>query len=172
MTSIISADLLAATEADAPTFFVLRATEGRTAAPLNVVGEETLVKVAPCDSDGKLAAFHLTAPPMSGPPLHVHSREDEWFYVLDGELVFEIDGERSVVEAGGSVWLRRGVTHRYQNFTGRDARLLIVTTPGDFCGLFIDMSAGTPAGGMPSMEWLAELDVKYGITTLGPPMTA
>ena len=50
---------------------VLGAAEGRTPAPLNVVGEETLVKVGPADSDGQLAAFHLVAPPMSGPPLHV-----------------------------------------------------------------------------------------------------
>lgn len=152
--------------------FVLGAADGRTASPLNVVGEETLVKVGPDDSDGKLAAFHLVAPPMSGPPLHVHSREDEWFYVLEGELVFEISGTRSTVGPGGSVWLRRGVTHRYQNFTGSNARLLIVTTPGEFCGLFVDMSAGAPVGEMPSMELLSELDEKYGITTLGPPMTA
>lgn len=154
-----------------PRFLVLGPAEGRTPAPLNIVGEETLVKVGPADSDGQLAAFHLVAPPMSGPPLHVHSREDEWFYVLDGELVFELDGERTTVGPGGSVWLRRGVVHRYQNFTERDARLLIVTTPGGFHDLFVDMSAGTPPGGMPSPELIAALDARYGITTLGPPMT-
>jgi hypothetical protein len=63
--------------------FTLAPHEGRTPAPLNVVGEETLVKVSPADSGGALAAFHLVAPPMSGPPRHVHSREDEWFYVLE-----------------------------------------------------------------------------------------
>ena len=69
---------------------VVAAHEGRTPQPLNIVGEETLVKVSAQDSDGTLAFFHLVAPPMSGPPLHVHTREDELFYVLDGELVFEI----------------------------------------------------------------------------------
>lgn len=152
--------------------FALTPDAGRTAAPLNVVGEETLVKVAPGDSDGHLAAFHLVAPPMSGPPRHVHSREDEWFYVLDGELVFEIDGERHTVGAGGSVWLRRGVVHAYQNFTDRDARLLIVTTPGAFCGFFVEVSAAAPPGGMPAPEVFAALDARYGITTLGPPITA
>lgn len=151
--------------------FSLAATEGRTPAPLNIVGEETLVKVSPADSDGQLAAFHLVAPPMSGPPRHVHTREDEWFYVLDGELVFELDGERVAVGAGGSVWLRRGVVHAYQNFTDRDARLLIVTTPGTFCDFFVEISAAALPGGMPSPEVFAALDAKYGITTLGPPMT-
>ncbi len=149
---------------------VLAAAEGRTPAPLNVVGETTLVKVAPEDCDGRYAVFHLVAPPMSGPPLHVHSREDEFFYVLTGELLFEVDGVRHTVHAGGSVALQRGVPHRYQNFTDRDASLLIVTTPGDFCRFFVDISAITPAGGLPTMAQLVSLDATYGLTTLGPPL--
>lgn len=152
--------------------FTLAATEGRTPAPLNIVGEETLVKVSAADSEGQLAAFHLVAPPMSGPPRHVHSREDEWFYVLEGELVFELDGVPHTVGAHGSVWLRRGVVHAYQNVTDRDARLLIVTTPGRFADFFVEVSAAAPPGGMPIPEVFAALDAKYGITTLGPPMTA
>jgi hypothetical protein len=60
--------------------------------------------------------------------------------------------------------------HRYQNFTDRNASLLIVTTPGDFAGFFVEISAMTPPGGMPTMEQLVSLDAKYGLTTLGPPM--
>lgn len=152
-------------------FHVLPAEAGRTSAPLNIVGEETLVKVAAADSDGQLAFFQLVAPPMSGPPRHVHSREDELFYVLEGELVFELDGQRFPVGAGGTVFLRRGVVHAYQNFTERDARLLIATTPGGFSEFFVELSAATPAGGMPAFEVLRALAEKYGITTLGPPMS-
>ena len=82
--------------------FTVAPTEGRTAEPLNLIGEPTLVKVSASDSGGQLALFHLTAPPMSGPPLHVHTREDEVFYVLEGELVFEVDGARHTVSAGGT----------------------------------------------------------------------
>ena len=161
---------MSATTIGPNTTFTLRADEGRTAVPLNVVGEETLMKVGPQDSAGRLAVFHLVAPPMSGPPRHVHSREDEWFYVLEGELEFEIDGVRSILGAGDSIWLRAGVGHAYQNFRSRDARLLIATTPGEFAGFFEEISAATPAGGMPSIEILESLHTKYGITTLGPPM--
>lgn len=149
---------------------VLSADQGRTPAPLNTVGETTLVKLAPEDCEGRCAVFHLEAPPMSGPPLHVHARDDEFFYVLEGELVFEIDGVSNVVRAGGSVGLLRGTPHRYQNFTQQNARLLIVTTPGDFANFFIELSGITPQGGLPSMEQLLSLDAKYGLTTLGPPM--
>lgn len=149
---------------------IVAAGDGRTPAPLNIVGEETLVKVSSDDSDGTLAFFHLTAPPMSGPPRHVHSREDELFYVLEGELVFELDGERHTVHAGDTVYLRRGVVHAYQNFTTSDARLLIVTTPGAFCNLFIELSAATPPNGLPSFDLIDAIATRYGITTLGPPM--
>ncbi|MBY0491316.1 MAG: cupin domain-containing protein [Gemmatimonadaceae bacterium] len=142
----------------------------RTRAPLNIVGELTHVLVNSADSASQLAVFHLNAPPMSGPPLHVHSREDEWFYVLDGELVFEVDGIRHVVTAGGSVYLRRGLPHRYQNFTDRDARLLIAVTPSGLDRFFEAMDAVTPPGGLPSMEQLLSLDAEFGLTTMGPPM--
>jgi quercetin dioxygenase-like cupin family protein len=63
---------------------------------LDILGEEVLVKLTNTDTNGAAAVFHLTVPPMSGPPLHRHSREDEWFYVLDGEITAEIDGQKTV----------------------------------------------------------------------------
>jgi hypothetical protein len=70
--------------------FVLRANEGRTPAPLNVVGETGRAKVRGADSGGQLCFFDFLAPPKSGPPLHRHSREDELFYMLEGELVSQL----------------------------------------------------------------------------------
>lgn len=149
---------------------VVAAPDGRTPAPLNIVGEETRVKVSAEDSDDTLAFFHLVAPPMSGPPRHVHTREDELFYVLEGELVFELDGERHTVHAGDTVYLRRGVVHTYQNFTTTDAKLLIATVPGTFSRFFVELSAVTPPGAMPDFEQMDAMATEYGITTLGPPM--
>ncbi|MFN9423929.1 cupin domain-containing protein [Gemmatimonas sp.] len=153
-----------------PTAIVLPAGATRTPLPLNIVGETTHVLVDARDSQATMACFHLVAPPMSGPPLHVHTREDEWFYVLEGELVFELDGVAHTVAAGGSVFLPRGVVHRYQNYTPRDARLLIVTTPGHFARFFEALDRLTPPGGLPPMAQLVALDAEYGLTTMGPPM--
>lgn len=149
---------------------IVAAGDGRTPQPLNIVGEETLVKVSAEDSDETLAFFSLVAPPMSGPPRHVHSREDELFYVLEGELVFELDGERHTVRAGDTVYLRRGVVHTYQNFTTSDARLLIATVPGMFSRFFVELSAATPLGAMPDPIQMDAMATRYGVTTLGPPM--
>jgi quercetin dioxygenase-like cupin family protein len=155
-----------------PFAIVLGHSDSRTPAPLNIVGETTHVKVRAQDSNGLLSFFHLEAPPMSGPPRHVHTREDELFYVLEGTLVFELDGARHQVTEGGTVYVQRGVVHAYQNLTDENARLLIATTPGGFSTFFEEMSAMTPPGGMPDFVALEALHAKYGITTMGPPITA
>jgi uncharacterized cupin superfamily protein len=53
---------------------------------------------------------HL-APRGTGSPLHVHSREDEWFYVIDGELTLWVDGETIVAPAGSFVFGPKGIPH-------------------------------------------------------------
>lgn len=83
--------------------FALTAREGRTPEPLDILGGTVLVKLTNADSDGADAIFHQTVPPTAGPPLRRHSHEDEWFYVLEGEITVEIDGQRTVAQAGGSV---------------------------------------------------------------------
>lgn len=69
--------------------FVLSARQGRTREPLQVFDTPVLVKLAGADTEDRAATFHITVPPLSGPPLHRHSREDEWFYVLEGEIAIE-----------------------------------------------------------------------------------
>jgi quercetin dioxygenase-like cupin family protein len=152
--------------------FVLGPTEGRFDVPLNVVGEPTLVKVSAADTGGAVSVFQLTAPRFTGPPLHVHTREDETFYVLSGEVIFEIDGTRVTTGAGSVVFLPRGIPHRYQNFSDLPAELLLVVTPGTgFEAFFGELAAATPPqGGVPPMDVLSRLDAQYGLTTLGPPM--
>ena len=145
---------------------VLAPGETRTPRPLNIVGEESLVQVTPMDSNDGLALFQATVPPHSGPPLHVHSLEDEWFFVLSGELVFQVDGERHTVPAGGSVFLTRGVVHTYQNFTTSDAQLLFATTPGrGFFDFALEVDGAPP-------EAVGAAGAKYGMRILGPPLTA
>lgn len=152
-------------------FVVTGPSDGRTAAPLNVVGEEVLVKVSGTDSNGEIAFFHLVAPPMSGPPLHFHTREDEVFYVLEGELIFQIDERRIVAVAGTTIYLRRGTRHAYQNFGNRPVRLLIAVTPAGLDRFFVELSARTGEASLPDLALVEELDVKYGLKTIGPPLS-
>lgn len=89
--------------------FVLEVRRGRTREPLNILGEKPLVKLASTDTEGAVAIFRPTVPPLVGPPVHRHAFEDEWFCVLDGQITVEVDGERSVLEEEGSVAPREEV---------------------------------------------------------------
>ena len=145
--------------------------EGRTQAPVNVVGEEVLVKARGMDTNDRFAFFHATAPPMSGPPLHVHTREDELFYVLEGEVVFQIADQRILAKVGTTVFLPRGSVHTYQNFTGHTARLLIMVTPAGVDRLFEEMSADSHGTSMPDPVFLESIFTKYGLRMMGPPLS-
>jgi mannose-6-phosphate isomerase-like protein (cupin superfamily) len=150
--------------------FTLSAREGRTPQSLNILGTEVLVKLADTDTHGAAAIFHQIVPPLSGPPLHRHSYEDEWFYVLNGEITIEVDGERSVLSAGSSAFVPRGTAHTFQNFHNSPAEMLAIATPGRF-NLFSQEIASLNAGrSLPDMEGTERLMNDYGIDLLGPPL--
>jgi quercetin dioxygenase-like cupin family protein len=145
--------------------------EGRTPEPLDIFGQMTLVKLTSADTDAAVAVLRLTAPPMSGPPLHRHSREDEWFYILEGELTFEVDGKRHLLRDGGSEFAPRGIAHTYQNFTNTTAKLLVMTTPGGFSKFFEALSAANKGLAVPDLARSEQIMNEYGMEILGPPLS-
>jgi mannose-6-phosphate isomerase-like protein (cupin superfamily) len=72
----------------------------------------------------------LYGPGESGPGPHVHHEHSDSFWVLEGELVFEIAGERSVVRSGGFVSVPPDVVHTFRNEGPADARFINLHTPG------------------------------------------
>jgi quercetin dioxygenase-like cupin family protein len=152
------------------TSFALTTHEGRTRCPLDILGAEVLVKLGRSDTNGAVAIFHQDVPPMSGPPLHRHSCEDEWFYVLDGEITFEVDGDRMVLRAGSSAFAPRGTAHTFKNFRDRSAKMLVIVTPGGFQQFFEELSALNC--GLPALDLRTERLMRdYGIELLGPPLS-
>jgi uncharacterized cupin superfamily protein len=122
------------------------------------------------ETTGRHFAFEAAEPPGGGPPLHTHAAEDEYFAVLDGEFTFYIDGCVTTVTAGGSAFVPHGMPHCFKNCTTRDARMLIVFTPGQIEGFF---DYGLPVDGQrPSddrlIERILELAPRFGIEVLGP----
>jgi len=143
--------------------FALTAREGRTREPLDILGAEVLVKLSNADSNGAAVIFYQTAPPQSGPPLHRHSREDEWFYVLDGEITAETDGQRSVLHAGGCAFGQRGTVHAFQNFGTATAHMLVMVTPGGFDRFFEELSSLNKGLSAPDLVRSEQLMNEYGI---------
>jgi uncharacterized cupin superfamily protein len=122
------------------------------------------------ETAGRHFAFEAIEPPGGGPPLHIHTVEDEYFAVLDGEITFFIDGRVRTVAAGGSAFVPRGVPHCFKNCSTTEARVLVLFTPGTIEGFF---DYGLPVNGTrPAddhlMRRIVELAPQYGLEVLGP----
>jgi quercetin dioxygenase-like cupin family protein len=94
------------------------------------------------DTVSGTVALELTLPPKTfGAPPHVHSHEDEQFYVLEGQVDFLDRGEVVRAEAGSLAIMPRGHLHGFWNDSDAPARLLLVISPGDFGDFFDEVVA-------------------------------
>src|SRR5215211_8185811 len=101
---------------------IVRAGEGQAAW---VVGDLYTVKASGEDTGGAFALIEVEVPPQSGPPPHIHRREDEAFYVLEGEFEVHVDDRRLAAGPGTWVTLARGSLHHFRNIGSGAAKMLI-----------------------------------------------
>ena len=127
-------------------------------------------------TNGKLSVFQSTMPEGFSPPRHIHTREDEVFLVLDGEVWFDVDGEFTLTGPGASVYMPRGVPHTFR-IKSPVARLLGVISPGAFEQLFRNLSVPAdertlPAPGSVPFDVPAVMaeQTRLGTIVIGPPM--
>lgn len=105
-----------------------------TAGSLNVLARSE-------ESEARVAVVETTGPAgFGGPPLHVHDF-DEAFYILEGELTFQVRDELLTAGPGDLVFAQGGVPHTFANLSGAPARYLIVITPAGFERYFDRMAA-------------------------------
>ena len=105
------------------------------------LGGESGLKAARDSTGGALSVFETSI--ATGPPLHVHDREDECFYVLDGELSVRCGSDTFEAAAGSFVFLPRGHPHRFWATGGRAARLLLITVPAGIEDYFREINAAS-----------------------------
>ncbi|WJV44590.1 cupin domain-containing protein [Streptomyces flavofungini] len=118
----------------------VRSGEGQS---LWVVGDTYTVKASGDSTNGAFALLEASVPPGGGPPPHVHGREDEAFYLLDGELEVLAGGTTARAHVGDFLYLPRGIVHGFTNPGVTPARMLILTAPAGFERFFAE--AGAPA---------------------------
>ena len=141
--------------------------EGRR---IGIVGDVYRFLATGEETDGKYATFEAIVPPGSGPPPHIHSREEESFLVLEGEITFQLDNERFVAGEGTFLNMPVGSLHCFKNESDKIARLLISLAPAGLEEMFFEV--GTPLGDddnnapPPSeaeIEKLLEVAPRYGV---------
>ena len=141
--------------------------EGRTIA---VVGDVYRFLATGEDTNGKYAMWEAIVPPGGGPPPHVHSREEEGFYILEGEVTFQIDEQRIVAGPGMFANMPVGTPHSFKNDTDRSAKMLISVAPAGLEKMFFEigvpLSEGSTTAPPPTKEEIEKLlavTPRYGI---------
>ena len=150
---------------------VVRAGEGKS---VWLVGDTYTFKATTESTGGAFALIEASVPPGSGPPPHVHTREDEAFYLLDGVLEVTADGAETLVGAGDFVFLPRGTVHWFRNPGVAATRALILAAPGGLDRFFAE--AGVPArpgeqappSGPEDFARIAGLQAEYGMRVQAP----
>ena len=143
---------------------------------LNVLGTIHIYKATAAETGGAFSLWELVVPPGAGPPSHTHTREDEAFYILEGEFEVHIDGQRHTAGPGSWVTLAKGTFHDFKNIGPTLARMLILATPAGLDEFFLeagreatDTSPESGAVRPEDINKLLTIAPKYGVEIKLPP---
>ncbi len=132
-----------------------------------------VIKATAADTGGQMAIVEMTEPPGAEAPLHVHHREDEAFWILEGTATFEVGDTTIEASTGDYLFGPRDIPHRY-TVGDEGCRMLFICTPGGFEDLVREMSQPAerrtlpPASDeKPDMERVAAVAEAHGCELLG-----
>jgi mannose-6-phosphate isomerase-like protein (cupin superfamily) len=125
------------------------------------------------ETGNSFCCIECTVPPGSGVPPHTHEREDEAFYVLSGEVVFDSADRSTPLRLGTGAFFfgPRGRQHSFRNEGSVDARILVFCTPGaNIEQMFRDMdAAGRHSSGPVAAEQVFAIAARAGVAIASPP---
>jgi mannose-6-phosphate isomerase-like protein (cupin superfamily) len=108
-----------------------------------IVGDTMTLKATGESTGGSLVLLENLTTPGGGPPPHIHTREDEFWYVLDGTFEIRIGDEVHALGPGAFAYAPRGTVHSFRNTAEIPSRILVGFTPGGMEGFFRE--SGRPA---------------------------
>jgi quercetin dioxygenase-like cupin family protein/catechol 2,3-dioxygenase-like lactoylglutathione lyase family enzyme len=120
-------------------------------------GDQVTFLITGAETGGAFFMAEVSVPPGGGPSPHVHNREEESFYLMQGVLTIQVGGKTLNASPGDFVHLPRGVVHSFRNAGNVDAKFLLVVTPGGLEKFFekaFDPAADRPAAPPPVTEAL------------------
>jgi len=136
----------------------------------SLLGDVYTLKITGAQTGGAYALMDVVVQPGNGVPPHVHTREDEAFYILEGELAFTIGGRALTARPGDLLHGPRGVSHCFQNRGATRARMLCLVLPAGFEHFFAELGTPLPGPNAPpvppaseEMRKVIELAPRYGL---------
>ncbi len=138
------------------------------------LGGRFTVKLDEAGSAGRFSLVEALAFRATEPPLHIHHREDEAWYVLDGQMTFYVGDDELTAEGGSFVLAPMGLAHTF-TVDIEPTRVLVFAAPSGFERFALELgmaaSSDTPPSGlaMPGPDALGPVAERYGIEVVGPP---
>jgi len=140
-----------------------------------LLGMLETIKISAKDTDSEYGLIELVVPEGVGSPWHVHPEEDEWFYVLEGELTVWVGDTRLSLKAGSFAFGPKGVPHTFYVESG-EAKFLVGFRPMEFEGFLREVGEPAPERVVPppleahpDPAELAPIAERNGMELLGPP---
>ena len=150
--------------------YILHANEGEA---IWYTTTRMTLKATSESTGGALSLVEVLAAPDTSPPWHIHHRDSEMFYILDGSFLFKCGDEQFEAGPGSFVFLPGGIPHSFKVVSQTNARFLVLGTPAGLDRYFVD--SGTPAledGLRPQpidFQQMVAIAARHGIEILGPP---
>jgi mannose-6-phosphate isomerase-like protein (cupin superfamily) len=123
-------------------------------------------KVGTGDANGGLFVIEHNNLNKGGPPRHLHYEQEEWFYMMEGEMIMEVGTERLRLKPGDSVCAPRSVPHVWAYVGDKPGRLLIAFAPAGQMEAFFREVTKPNAAPMDAKTFRA-----YGMEHVGPPLS-
>ena len=143
---------------------------------LSAVGDVYRILATGEQTGGVYVLSEARVLPGGGPPPHIHHREDEAFYILEGEITFLLGDQKVVASAGSFIQGPRGIPHAFKNESNAPARMLIQVTPPGFDRFLTEIAQPVASIDSPpvpvtpaDIQKLLAVAPKYGIEILPPP---
>jgi quercetin dioxygenase-like cupin family protein len=127
-------------------------------------------KIASADSNGSIAVFEQNGfTPFGGPPLHIHIDQDEYFYIINGEYLFQVGEEKFQMKPGDTIFLPKNVPHAFIQLTEKGKVLVSYFPAGKMEDFFRTTDSWTAP---PPTETIAKTFKDHGMLVVGPPLKA
>jgi quercetin dioxygenase-like cupin family protein len=127
------------------------------------------VKISGTDTENGLAVFEQTGlTPNGGPPLHIHPFQDEWFYVIDGEYIFQVGNNKFQLKSGDTIFLPRNIQHAFIQLSEKGKMLVSYFPAGKMEAFFKVTDKWTSP---PTKEEIAKVFADHDMKVVGAPLT-
>lgn len=152
-----------------PKPFVVKNGESRFGEKTKIGGKSPNdIKISSKDTDGLLTVFEYRGTEKGGPPLHIHLYQDEIFFILEGNYLFQVGNEKHTLSVGDSIFLPRQVPHTFAQLTDTGKMLFFFQPSGKMEDYFRVLGS---LKGQPSPQEGAKIFADHDMNVVGPPLS-